>query len=694
MEKYRRNPIFHSISSQSTNKFRSIMNSPNFGNQQILLQSCCFFDSEKSQTPHASHTLIKELNVRQKNRAGSPKISYSNRNLGSYKKFHFIIDNSKESNENTFTTNDNRQMVEKLKKDNKALKETIKNLTSQLDRVYNIALKAKNNEMNTIQKNNDNLQEKNILLNKIENLKKEKNELKVEIVKKDEEYHNFKLKNKINEINNKNKIIDNENKRRKFINDIANEFENIKQKNNTLSISVNKEKNDNKQYKMTIKKLNEENELLKDKIEEQINTLNKNLNDKEKDIQNLIEENLNLRTKINNFQKRVLSKEQVDDIYNNSNNNFEKEKDRLIKENKNLSNKLIEAGKTISEYIRKYGDISKKYFNIKNLSKKLEKTNNDLIIKLSMQNNNEGNNNKSDDNNNYIFQKNYETLIKEKNDINLNYNKLKKEYDIIKEKYEDNIETINRLKNENKEYINDNTLLSTTYLELKKNYDEVNSENDELKNKIVNLENVNNKMIKRLDIINVNYNESDKNIYSEKYKKNKIIGKNNIEDIKIQYKLLLYDYNNLKREYQKIEDEINSKNLEYFRIEKQNNNLQENLADLEEKYNRLINENKILLEKYNSLENNLINLNNENASLQKDNDNLNQLCRELKIKFDDLSNKNISEKSISKDKKEIGIVSLKSISSKNIVGKLKQDLFLSNQKYLELKKYSKKKIHK
>ena len=83
---------------------------------------------------------------------------------------------------------------------------------------------------------------------------------------------------------------------------------------------------------------------------------------------------------------------------------------------------------------------------------------------------------------------------------------------------------------------------------------------------------------------------------------------NNIEDIKIQYKLLLYDYNNLKREYQKIEDEINSKNLEYFRIEKQNNNLQENLADLEEKYNRLINENKILLEKYNSLENNLINL--------------------------------------------------------------------------------------
>ena len=37
------------------------MNSPNFGNQQILLQSCCFFDSERSQTPHASNTIIKDL---------------------------------------------------------------------------------------------------------------------------------------------------------------------------------------------------------------------------------------------------------------------------------------------------------------------------------------------------------------------------------------------------------------------------------------------------------------------------------------------------------------------------------------------------------------------------------------------------------------------------------------------------------
>ena len=255
MEKYKRNKLFPSFSSQSTNKFKSIMNSPNFGNQQILLQSCCFFDSERSQTPHASHTLIKEFKVGNKNKyGGSPKVSYSNGNIGSFKKFHFLSNNINENNNNIKIINEEELAITKLKKDNKALKQTIKNLTTQLDRVCNIALKAKNNEMNTIQKNNDNEQEKNNLLNKIENLTKEKNYLKNEIEKKDEEYNNYKLKNKMNEINNKNIIIDNEKKRRKFITEITNEFENIKQMNNSLSISVNKEMNDNKQYKLTINK--------------------------------------------------------------------------------------------------------------------------------------------------------------------------------------------------------------------------------------------------------------------------------------------------------------------------------------------------------------------------------------------------------------------------------------------------------
>ena len=173
MEKYRRNPIFHSISSQSTNKFRSIMTSPNFGNQQILLQSCCFFESEKSQTPHASHTLIKEFKTRKKNKTGSPKLSLSNGNLDSFKKYNFLENNIGENTDLILSNEDDKLLIAKLRKHNKALKETIKNLTSQLDRVCCIARKAKNKEMDTVQKNNNSQQEKNILMNKIENLKLE-----------------------------------------------------------------------------------------------------------------------------------------------------------------------------------------------------------------------------------------------------------------------------------------------------------------------------------------------------------------------------------------------------------------------------------------------------------------------------------------------------------------------------------------
>ena len=337
MEKFKRNKLFPSFSSQSTNKFRNIKNSPNFGNQQILLQSCCFFDSERSQTPHASHTLIKEFKVGNKNKyGGSPKVSYSNGNIGSFKKFHFLTSNINERNNNynIKSTNSEELAIVKLKKDNKALKQTIKNLTTQLDRVCNIALKAKNNEMNTIQKNNDSEQEKNNLLNKIENLTKEKNDLKNEIEKKNEEYNNYKLKNKINEINNKNIIIDNEKKRRKFITEITSEFENIKQMNNSLSISVNKEMNENKQYKLTINKLTEENELLKNKIEEQINILNEKLNEKDKNIQNLLKENLALKTNFNINEKIFSENKKIKSLDN------ENEQNKLKKENINLTNKL------------------------------------------------------------------------------------------------------------------------------------------------------------------------------------------------------------------------------------------------------------------------------------------------------------------------------------------------------------------
>ena len=371
MEKLKGNPLFHSISSRSTNKFRNIMNSPNFGNQQILLQSCCFFDSDQSQTPHTSDTINKEFAVKNKNISGSPKITYSNGNINSFKKFHLLTDNYTQNNNPNMNINiKEEKTITKLKNDNKALKQTIKNLTSQLDRVCNIALKAKNSEMNTIQKNNSNEQEKNNLLNEIEILKKEKNSLKVEIEKKDEEYNKY----------NKTKIINKEKKNRKFNTEIRNEFENLRQAN-SINFSSYKDINESKQYKLEINKLKAEKDLLKNKNEEQNNLLNK----KEKYIQDLLNENLSLKNNLKFLRKKSPDNEEINIMINKD------EKKELIKENMDLSNKLIKARKTITEYIEKYDEVSKKYFNLKNLSKKLEKENNDLNAQLSIENSKEEN---------------------------------------------------------------------------------------------------------------------------------------------------------------------------------------------------------------------------------------------------------------------------------------------------------------
>ena len=38
------NRLIHSVSTNGTNKLSDLMNSPNYGKQQIILQNCSFFD--------------------------------------------------------------------------------------------------------------------------------------------------------------------------------------------------------------------------------------------------------------------------------------------------------------------------------------------------------------------------------------------------------------------------------------------------------------------------------------------------------------------------------------------------------------------------------------------------------------------------------------------------------------------------
>ena len=404
------NNLLNSVSTDSTNKFKSIMNSPNFGNQQILVQSCCFFDSDRSQTPHATNTIIKDFNIKVQKKSGSPTIPHTKQRIYHYKNLDVqtIVNSNKLYSNNDIiqkskNDEDNILTINKLKKDNKALKSTIKNLTSQLDRVCSIAEKAKNNEKNSLKINNYNEQEKNDLLKKIENLTKENKELRNRIEKKEEEFNNYKLNNKIEEINNQNKIIDNEKKHRRFVSEISNEFENIKQINNSLSITVNREINDNKKYKFIINKLNQENENLKKKIDEQINKsvniLKEKINEKDSLIQNLTNENNDLKNNINNLETikikydEVCNKNKILNEINNKYNILLKETneknvklkllENIDKENNNLSNKLVEAGKTISDYMRKYDEITKKYYKLKSTYKKQENILNELNNQVS-----------------------------------------------------------------------------------------------------------------------------------------------------------------------------------------------------------------------------------------------------------------------------------------------------------------------
>ena len=717
MSHLNRNPNFHSISSQSTNKFRSLVNSPNFGNQQILLQSCCFFDSEKSQTPHASHTLLKDYSMRKKNICASPKISYSNGNLNSFKKFQFLEDYNDDSNDIIIDNKSDQQIISKLKKHNKALKETIKNLTSQLDRVCNIASKAKKNEMNTIQKNNDNEQEKALLLNEIENLKKEKDTLKIEFDKKEEEIKNYKLKNKINEIKNNNKLKNNEYKRKRFITDMSDEFENVKPVNNSLSISVNKEINENKKYKNTINKLSQENVLLKNRIDEQLSALSERIKEKDKNIQDLKDENFILKTNLKNLK---INKNDNEEINIKEKGNEENE---LKKENMSLSNKLIEAGKTISEYILKYDEAIKKYNDIKNQSKQLEKEKNDLNIQLLIQKNKyeekiKVENTKLKENNNYI-QKNYDILLKEKDEINSNYNTLLNEFNITKSKLDSYLETINNLKEDNNEYISDNTLLSKKYVELKAKYEENKEENKKLKNKISNIEKVNNELIKRLEEMDTNIIENYQNDNDNKFYENKKsvnFSKNNFEELKIKYNILFNNYNQLKSELENEENEINYKNQEIYEYEQKYNDISVKICEIEEKYNKEKKENEILKNKIILSEKEIINLKKENKNIndsynllnnkykklneeyksdnnkilkQKSKTKIIQLNKEIKLNNENLLKKNKSENIKLEIEKETDNHSeniIKSKSSRGIVGKLKQDIFLTNQKNIELKK--------
>ena len=135
------NRLTHSVSTNNTSasKFSHLMNYPNFGKQQIILQSCCFFDYEKSLTPHASRQNINYINNNKK-KIDTGRISYSKNYKNVYLQTKMNLDKIKYKIEGIQNNNDEyTSSKEKLQKENKALKDTINNLIVQLDIIINIS---------------------------------------------------------------------------------------------------------------------------------------------------------------------------------------------------------------------------------------------------------------------------------------------------------------------------------------------------------------------------------------------------------------------------------------------------------------------------------------------------------------------------------------------------------------------------
>ena len=161
--------MIRTSNSEREGKVKNIMNSPNFGKQQIILQSCCFFDYDKCQTPKVQSANLNFTNPN-KNRINSSRISEKNKNILSKNKSNMDLIKSKfdEMRKNE---------VDKLKNENKVLKDTINNLILQLDKTFRIAENVKHKEKNISQMNSYKENEIMNMKNKINSLIFEKQQL-------------------------------------------------------------------------------------------------------------------------------------------------------------------------------------------------------------------------------------------------------------------------------------------------------------------------------------------------------------------------------------------------------------------------------------------------------------------------------------------------------------------------------------
>jgi len=609
------NLMISTSNSERGGKIQNIMNSPNFGKQQIILQSCCFFDYDKCQTPKA--------NISYKNRINSGKIVDGNKNINSKNKSNMDLIREKfdEMRKNE---------VDKLKNENKVLKDTINNLILQLDKTFRIAENVKNKEKNFSQINTYRENEIMNMKDKINSLIYEKQQLlnQIKTQKKKFIYRTNSFSTLQSPIF--------RHKRNISFNDYG--YNKIKDKNICFTENNNSDIENNQKYIDLINheentKLNGENIIIKKK--------------QNKDRGNIIlyEKRLNKRKYI--FNKKNSHREypiiksrnitDVNEIKNNENNlrekqeNLFKEKHEKKYEFKGLLNECDNSGikyntqemnfNSDHSFINAYSKINSYNSHTKqdNKIKNLEKINYELKLKLD-------NIEKKEKIKFDLLMNKYNKLYSESIQVKSEYNKeIKIKDDLIKE-------INNKYNNIVKEYNNQISTLNN----FKAKYDQLMRIN---KNNI-NL--MNNNRIKLNEVImenNIIKNELRK-------KEDEIIQKN----IEIgRYKKIVNDLNELKNMEIKLKQNDSSNDIDKNNSEEQNLNVNSLLKEINEYKTQI---NKLTKEKEEIQKENEKKFFEEANESNKDNNKI--LLKEYQNKISKLEEKNKKlEKLLTKSNQEL-----------------------------------------
>ena len=613
------NIMISTINPERQGKYKNIMNSPNFGKQQIILQSCCFFDYDKYQTPKAQSPNISYIR-QNKNRINSSKVSEKSKNI--FSKNHTNMDLIKSKFDEM-----RKNEVDKLKNENKVLKDTINNLILQLEKTFRIAENVKHKEKNISQMNTHKENEILNMKNKINSLIFEKQQLLNQIKTQEttvntkrnswSNYQSPKFGHKrnisftdfgYNKIKNKSICFtennDNEQGKNQKVKDNKNRLNEENTKLNMENINNNKENSvlfdkrlNKRKYIFNKKKTSREYPLMKSRniIETNDNKNNHdNLKEKyenfKKEGQELkisfngsLNECDNSRIKYNTEEISFTNDNSFIHTNSNSTNNFTQLKqENKIKNleiiNYDLKSKLDSLEK--KERI-KYDLLMNKYNKLFSESTQLKSENNKQIKnkeEIIQEMNNK-----------------YNKLMQEYNNKNSVFNNLKAKYDQLLRINNNNINIINTNRIKMNEVIMENSQIKN---ELRKKTDEITQKNIEIGRfkKIVNdlneLKNIEKKLKQ-----NHTQNETKKC-------NNENMNNNHIEN---------NDMNKLLKEIEEYKIQINRLNNEKEELEKENNNLKGNRKEIIQNSNEIIN-NQSLLEEY---KNKISKLEEKNKKLEK-----------------------------------------------------------------------------